>query len=259
MLKKLINLVTGERGRTKRLVATLDDFLENAKSNSLTDEQAQKNLEEGVVELVKNGQHSSNGLLITDDGYFLTARHCVEHSLPQYVRLYDGSVYPFENVCSQREGTYLDLALAKVKILGECKSRKYKICDKGNLKPGSSLRSLSRWNGELIHRDGSMEGKVIRTLIRDATYSSISKDYASSVYANSILSSVPTIKGDSGGILITPDAGIIGILCRIYSTEIYLTDAWQKNQCSFQYSEAITISEALELIDSYKHKLESKL
>ncbi len=53
MPKKLFDLVTGKRGKTKRLVATLDDFLTNAKNNSLTHEQAKKNLEEGVIELVE--------------------------------------------------------------------------------------------------------------------------------------------------------------------------------------------------------------
>ena len=90
MPKKLFKLVTGKRERTKRLVTTLDDFLTNAKNNSLTSEQAKKNLREGIIELIKNEQHSSNGLLITDDGYFLTARHCVEGSLPLQIVLYDG-------------------------------------------------------------------------------------------------------------------------------------------------------------------------
>ena len=101
MLKKMIDRVTEERRRTKQLVATLDDFLTNAKNNSLTANEARKNLEEGVIELVKYGKHSSNGLLITDDGYFLTARHCVEGSLSQQIVLYDGMKCKVEKICAQ--------------------------------------------------------------------------------------------------------------------------------------------------------------
>src|SRR3989338_6978525 len=56
----------------------LNDFIANIHLGyHLTDDEARSSLDTGLVELVEHGQHSSNGIFLTDDGYFLIAAHRV--------------------------------------------------------------------------------------------------------------------------------------------------------------------------------------
>ena len=58
----------------------LNEYIQNTYwAEDLTEEQSKKNIEESVIELVQNEKQVSNGLLITTNGYFLTARHCVKN------------------------------------------------------------------------------------------------------------------------------------------------------------------------------------
>lgn len=241
MLKKLFDLVTGERRRTKQVIATLDDFLTNAQNSDLSYAQAQKNLEEGVIELVKYGKHYSNGLLITDDGYFLTARHCFEHSLPQQVRLYDGSKYPFEKVCYQ--DSFFDIAVAKAAIPGYPRSRKYRIYrSEEPIILDSPIIAISRRNAELIGRFGVAIGQGF--LLDDDIPHIIEfgREYGGSLIR----------AGDSGGVLITPDAKILGIISATGTDILQRTKImwWRslKEQMIFEYDIAININVALKSI-----------
>lgn len=88
----------------------------------LTPEQARRRIEENVIEIEMYGQHSSNGLLITENGYFLTAYHCVAEDVRSAltVRAHNDSIYPLAEVCYALPR--LDLALAKAVIPAEPKS-----------------------------------------------------------------------------------------------------------------------------------------
>ncbi|MEK6920848.1 MAG: hypothetical protein AABX82_03110, partial [Nanoarchaeota archaeon] len=67
--------------RKRALIETLDAFIQNIYvADGLRREDAQRNVAESLVELTYYGQHAGNGILITDDGYFLTAWHCIENS-----------------------------------------------------------------------------------------------------------------------------------------------------------------------------------
>ncbi|MFH0798203.1 MAG: serine protease [Candidatus Woesearchaeota archaeon] len=87
-------------------------------------DESKYSIESNVVELVRYGQHSSNGLLVTTNGYFLTACHCVDGVRKLNVR-HNGHEYRLEKVCAvSREN---DLALAKASIDAEPEYAKYRF------------------------------------------------------------------------------------------------------------------------------------
>lgn len=238
MLKKIFDLVTGKRGRTKRLAATLDDFLTNAKNNSLTVEEARKNLEEGVVELVKYGEHSSNGLLISDDGYFLTARHCVERSLPQQIVLYDGMKCRVEKVCAKGKTDLVDIALVKADVPGNAVSRSYRLQTSEYVDACLPIALFTRWDEKLVKKYG-FTGP------------------APSSWKDSFVSSIPVIHGDSGGIVANQDYNLMGIIScfRCLPTKT----SQPKRRYDLHSTISVSMPKALNLINFYKRRLESYL
>ncbi|MBI4147520.1 serine protease [Candidatus Woesearchaeota archaeon] len=226
MPRKLFKLITGKRERTKQLVATLDDFLTNAKNNSLTSEQAKKNLNEGIIELIENEQHSSNGLLITDNGYFLTARHCVKGSLPLQIVLYDGMKCRVEKICAQGNIQWIDVALVKADVPGNAVSRSYRLQTNDVDVDAYSLpiTLFTRWDEKLVKKDGF----IIPSLR----------------YKDSFISSIPAIHGDSGGIVANQTYQLIGIL---------------RGYLDPHTSASLFLPRALDLIHFYKRCLESRL
>ncbi|MDP3698499.1 MAG: hypothetical protein Q8R47_02845 [Nanoarchaeota archaeon] len=263
MIKKLINVVTGESRRNKQLVKTLDDFLANAKSNSLTDEQAKRNLEEGVVELVNyDGQHSSNGLLITDDGYFLTAGHCLKESPLRYV-LHDGRKCKIEKVCAYGKRSTLmnlDIALAKAKIPGARKARQYRFYQE-SIKPASPVDLYCRWDTHLLLRSGKILADSLGL-------------YFSNPPDDIVFSDNKTIPGDSGGVLATVDFEILSlqkghILLRSFSEK----DSYLRFQKEYPWKEyAVTrifkkpypanstnVKYHLDLVEDYRKKVAENL
>ncbi len=224
---ELVDLVTGKRERTKRLAATLDDFLANAKNNSLTDEEARKNLEEGVIELVESGEHSSNGLLISDDGYFLTARHCVAGSLPLQIVLYDGMKCKVEKICAQGKIEWIDIALVKADVPGNAVFRNYRYHLETNKYIGGRLpvALFTRRNKKLVKKYG-VAGSELFPLWKD-----------------SFASSIPIIGGDSGGIVANKNYELMGIMRGFFDLHT-----------SFN----LYFSKAFNLVDFYKRCLESR-
>lgn len=101
-------------------INALEQFLSSETKSGKLEESISK----GLVELRYNRHHSSNGLLITTDGYFLTAKHCIR-DLPETIRLHNGSEYAITKVCAI--GKKEDIALAKADIPDECHPFSYKF------------------------------------------------------------------------------------------------------------------------------------
>ena len=249
MLKKLRDFVTGEP-RKRQLIATLDDFLASAQDNSLTDEQAKKNLEEGVIELLEYGRHSSNGLLITDDGYFLTAKHCLEKPVPGAVRSYDGKIYKLErwSLSLPKYFGVFDVAIGKAVIPEKQNSKKYRICSLGKfISPFTTIPfkrdivRLSRLNQELIFH----HQKVLDVItLKGYNHLTVAIRYQGYGATDELQ------PGESGGILATTDARILGIH----------TSKQKKLDCNdYACNFGISIDVGLWLISHYKGMLESRL
>ena len=81
------------------------------------------------------------------------------------------------------------------------------------------------------------------------------------LYQNSVFSSVPAIPGDSGGILVDADNGIMGILGSMLH-DIVEVDFIPGKRLFFNDPHrvlAVKINKALELVDFYKQKVKSRL
>jgi hypothetical protein len=221
-----------KKKKTKEIISALDSFIQQIYwGEDLELNEAKRNLEEGVVEIIKYGKHTSNGLLITDDGYFLTALHCVDDTPKLNIKLHNGKTYKLE-----KEYIYapkLDIALAKANISCECKLRRYKFFNTNRLEK-MPVALLTRWEGKLIIKGGFTDGyygdmEVVKR--PDNKIVSVSDQFTSNISSR---------KGDSGGIVVSSfDARLMGILS---STNKHTSSAtgWLK---------------ILELIDFYKRKL----
>ncbi len=228
--------------RRRALVETLDAFIQNIyHADGLCREDAQRNVAESLVELTYFGQHSSNGLLITNDGYFLTAWHCVQNDgrypLNQArVRLYDGTMYPVERICASSKSE--ELAIVKAAIPNTCTPRQYRFYNT-NLLDNDAVVLLSRWNGNLVVKDGSITHanyKVVVTL----------QDHDCRVqgeYYNHFLTNHAAIPGDSGGTITTPDGRVAGLV------------SGGRALRSFN----VKMIRMLDLIDKYKRHIQNSL
>src|SRR3989344_3116899 len=169
---------------------------------NLAPEQSRQNLEESVVEITNpNGGHSSNGLLITDSGYFLTALHCTT-SLPGDLHVRIGNVlYPLEKLCAYRESE--DLALGKIPLRGSG-ARNYRLHQE-NFLPHMAVRLLTRREGDIVHKHGFSQRhqRGAQLVLPNGEYTKPQYPY--------FTFDAPTQPGDSGGVYISPEGRLIGI------------------------------------------------
>lgn len=189
----------------KKTIRALEEFGENLNwTKSLPAEQSIRNLEESLVEILyPNKSHKGNGLLITENGYFLTTDHTerdVDEDSPpaKYIRDFKKNIYPIRKICQTDERE--DLALLKAEIPGEKIHREYKIYNTNNLKNFKisefPVILKARHGGRINHKPGSLILKYV-----------ISKQFN---YTNQFGTDVHIIAGDSGGIIISSQGELVG-------------------------------------------------
>ena len=189
-------------------------------------------MESLLIEIKYYCQHSSNGLLITDDGYFLTALHCVQndgrHPLYQArVHLYDGTSYPIERICASLKAE--DIAIVKAAIPKECKPRSYKFYNT-NVLQNDGVTLLTRWDGNLVVKDGSIT-------YADHQINIEVNNQPSTTYHNHFLTNLTAIPGDSGGVILTVDGRVAGLV---------------STGAGYSAASGVKIIEALKLVEAYK-------
>lgn len=224
-----------DRERRKEAIEVLDKCIQQVYwGESLSEDEARRNVREGVIELMIRGQHSSNGLLLTDNGYFLTAKHCLDKKLTESypsVRLHDGSLHALERICAYSEKD--DVVLAKAKIDGPAKVRSYRVWQ-GERIDSMPVVAVTRWYGELQAKNGFL--KTSNTGL--PAYSTGFR-----------LEFSDTEKGDSGGVITTYDGRVIGIH--------YMATFDGKSKRA-QESFGVTITRAFEILHAHKRYLEKK-
>src|SRR3989338_7604978 len=177
------------RETQQQSLLALEQFIQNYyHSNSLTNQQAYTKLQNGVVEITMFGQHSSNGLLITENGYILTEKHCVQ------------------DITNKK---YLGLG---IQMSNQLSPFPYAI---------QEIWSDKKFDITIINES------IEITEIEGVHFSN-----------HFIIDGPPTIKGDSGGIVLTPSGKLAGFI----STG---TDE--------RYTSAVNLQNALELISYYIH------
>ena len=198
-------LLGKRRRKQAEAISSLENFVQLVYlGEELSDEEARKNLLDGTIEITDAGSHSSNGLLITNDGYFLTAQHCVDgHRSRSHIVLSDGKEYQFERVCI--ESKKYDIALAKAKVQEMNKKLRYKLYANHEVKEYTPITLLTRWNGKSIIKSGFISSAKVDVSTAALTQSSINfKDHFT-------VKLTGAKKGDSGGVIASYNGRIIGL------------------------------------------------
>lgn len=192
----------------KQTIKALEEFVQNVYwAEFLSSEQSIKNLEESLVEvLYEDLQHKGNGLLITENGYFLTANHVEEEDgkdcpPAKYIRNYKNEIYPIKKICQTDERE--DLALLKAEIKAEKCQKMYKICNTDKLKNfymgEFPIQIKTRLNEKIENKEGSL---ILNYIVCKKLN-----------YTNQVGSDIHVKNGDSGGLTISSKRGeLIGLV-----------------------------------------------
>jgi tetratricopeptide (TPR) repeat protein len=147
--------------KKEKAVSVLDEFLKQIPSNEHLDaNESRRNLEENLVELTYYGHHSSNGLLFSGRGYFLTAKHCVEdiEDLNRLrARLYNGETYNIKKICAVSNKS--DIAIGKIDLPRRYNPKMFKIYNTDKLEK-IPVVLLTRVNGKI------KENGILKNLIQ---------------------------------------------------------------------------------------------
>ena len=187
-----------------------------------------------MIELVFNGQHAANGLLVTESGYVLTSQHCVEDNLLPGLKVKDhrNKVYEIEKVHVRGKGE-LDIALIKADIPQKDIARQYRFYDLQE--DHFAVAAFGRRDGLAVKKYGFAK-KVNR------------------VVGYNFPDGAP---GDSGGMIATPNSEIMAVLCG--KTLGYETDDGRIHDGGLYPVFAVPLLKTVDLINFYKRRLESRL
>ena len=229
---------------------TLENFIQNIYfANELSTKESIKNLEESLIELVQYKKyHSSNGLLVTENGYFITNFHCVKGHKKDNIKVnYQGKNY---NIKICEPNLEEDLVLAKINLKGEQNPKRYKFFDT------NSLKNYYLWDFPInlkTKHDGKIKekyGHLKFNFCLDKTNKGEQK------YANQIHTLIDTEKGDSGGIIIDKEGRLIALHSGAREIDENILElGLVKGKTLANQSK---IFSALDLIQRYAHKLKSK-
>ncbi len=168
---------------------------------TISNHQSLLNIYSSLVEIVAPHGHHSNGLLVTNNGYFITAYHCVDDlaTNPLRIRCQDGQSYPIDKVCVIEKN--IDLALAKASIpeKGHASPQAFKFyC--GLYPKGIEVFHLSRWDGKCLRKKGSVTRRWVdvRSIPREDFFRHFDHE-------------VPIKNGDSGGVYVSNVGEVMGI------------------------------------------------
>lgn len=157
--------------------------------------------ESGIVEQLYNrkGQHRCNGLLISENGYFLTAKHCIDGNIRKNkLKLSDGSIWPIDRVCAI--GKKEDIALAKANVRSESKPIIYNPFE-FNKTTSIPIGIITRWQGNVERNFGMLDYRYVSPL------------QSSGHYERSVPIQAKTKPGDSGGLVLDcADHKLMGFL-----------------------------------------------
>lgn len=206
--------------RQRRQRQSLELFLRRI-SEKVSVEKAMKNIEQSIVSLSYDREHYAAGILLTRNGYFMTAYHCL-HGFDAYdlitkmkVRASDGSIGEVEEICSFVEEQ--DLVLGKVRICVSFQPKIYPILDEPQEK--CPVVILSKWGREMRRRYGVLAG------VSQEDYASMGSQKF--LHNNHFIVNTEVENGDSGGLIVAQDTGaLIGVVSSStneFSKEPHLT------------------------------------
>ncbi|MFH0892743.1 MAG: serine protease [Candidatus Falkowbacteria bacterium] len=175
-----------------------------------------------VIEILyPDGSHLGNGLLLTQDGYFLTCDHCLIYPPGiMKLRMSDGRTSSRARICV-RDPDH-DLALCKIPLSGdECNCFKFYVPPEKKL--SQPIIYLGRRGERLVRKEGNFTGSIFNTVCHTVVneYSVKGESiircqkYTSTQYYGHFNMNIDAAVGDSGGVVITPDGSLVGLLSAV--------------------------------------------
>jgi len=227
--------------RQKQVAQALEEFLQSFYlGETLSTERAKANLYAGLLEIVVEDQHIGGGLLVTSDGFFITANHVLDYALKYkscFVKLQDKK-YEIERVCASTEEK--DMVLAKANIPIDCESMIYKFFNSNKLDNCDSmpLNVIVRWDNTLITEPG---------LYANALQADFNLDNRVHLKNNESIQFIHSLAkpGYSGSVICTPDFRLMGIV--------------NGGLQVVELGAGIRIVKALEVVEAYKRNLQQNL
>lgn len=216
-------------------IAILNAFIQQYHAGEfLSDEQAKRAVESGVVEITRpSGSHLGNGLLISDNGYFLTCSHCFDsYPARSRIRTADGLSYRISKV--NVVANLSDVALGKAEIDGPSTTRTYRFYQRQFPERDELVAQVTRRDGEVSYKYGKVE---FPGPLEKITGDGVRIDHH-------LIVSLLIKSGDSGSTIINPDKRIMGFSS--LGTDIS-TKEW---------GSVVNIVRALEMLHHYKTHLE---
>ena len=209
-----------ENQRTRKSISSLDEFRRGRAEETFTDGIWERRiLEAGLVEIVNGSQHASNGFLMTADGYFITAKHCLRDWRQKSIRLADGNTYRIEKFCVAAKNA--DIAMAKAEIPPEASPMAYRFFLEDNFPERSEIVMHSRIDGAVRRK-----------------YGLISDSGRKIIFNSNLLAR----EGDSGSVVTTADFRVMGVL----------TSGSYKGDLK---GIGVKLSSVLDLVNSYRKKM----
>lgn len=184
--------------------------------------------------LARNFDHVGSAVALTDDGYFLTAAHCVAGDSGCEILAKSGdakrprlAVAPVRVVWSSGANDWdLDLALVHAPVRS---LRPFDLADVTKVRRGSTVGAVGSSKGlELLK--SAAAGKILDV--------SEVQTHPSGARYRIIQCNVPVAMGDSGGPLFDSDAKLLGVLGQIEGRSLYFGRRLLK---VFSYSANVTV------------------
>ncbi len=220
----------------------LNNFVLNLyHGEELLERDAHRNLRNGLIEIMaRNGNHSSNGLLISENGYFVTAKHCLSDG-ERNIRLSDGTIKELDRKVASTLND--DVVLAKLNLEGEAKPLTYKFYNSNGISSARydnllkyPIALISRWEGEIVSRGGFIREKSVNIRVKNGSSKENFNDH--------FTINLPSIPGDSGGVIVSIDGRLIGVASTGGSPDFLAS--------------GVKLNRILNLIDYYKRRLEKR-
>jgi hypothetical protein len=193
-ISDIFDLFENKFSDNKKNTQVLERFI-RGNWNSSSEKQSKKNLENNLLEITyKSNHHKGNALLITNNGYFLTALHCLEKDNNEIIKTQTGKRFYNYKICKSNKKE--DLVLGKINLSRDFTEKKFNLYNTNKLeKIPFQLTTIRK--GEVKRKYGFIQNNWNNHTI----------EYQNHLSMNGIGK-----PGDSGGILIGPKGKLIGIM-----------------------------------------------
>ena len=190
----ILNKISSTNSNKKR-IRVLDEFV-RSNWNGVSQKESEENLKNSLIEIVySGGQHCGNGLLISENGYFITANHCLESMTRKRIVTSDGTYYKKFAVC--KHDVFNDVALAEIFTSKKFIPKKYNLGDTTKVE-NSAMALLTRWNGKISKKYGLLRRNY--SIVKEGVD-------INGLHLNGI-----SINGNSGGIVLNPQHELVGMV-----------------------------------------------